>query len=511
MALFSFVVAACTTTPAKISRDKAHRRVDGTLGELLDQALNDPESHHAAHALSHFVGDWFVQRERASSGEIVEGDRRFRVRYVDDRTACYLPEYFDQLEPTVEFDVDKIERHQRHGVGAPMLALRENRGREPIEKFYPPEAITRPITAVAFEGAPSDGYRNVTVRLLCPLYSEEIRFAGKLQPLAADFTAPWAALVGRGKELKRSGIRDALGKMPKRDPQLYLMEPYDPNKEPLIMIHGLFGTPLKWAELSNDLWADDEIRRRYQIWHYLYNTSAPALYSGRILRTQLRELRPMLDPGLNDPAMRSTTLVVHSMGGIVARSLISRPGNVFWDAAFTRPLESLTLSDQDRATLKEAFFWEPEAQVKRVVFVGVPHRGSDIADSFFGKLGRRFVKPPNKFREFYERISEANPGAFTEAYAELGTGKLDSVHALSPKQVTLQILPELPVQDGVVMHSIIGNHGKPGLLEDSHDGLVPYWSSHLDEAASEKVVDYGHEVFRHPEGIAEIERILKLP
>ncbi len=27
------------------------------------------------------------------------------------------------------------------------------------------------------------------------------------------------------------------------------------------MIHGLFSTPLAWAELSNELWADDSVRR----------------------------------------------------------------------------------------------------------------------------------------------------------------------------------------------------------------------------------------------------------
>ena len=49
------------------------------------------------------------------------------------------------------------------------------------------------------------------------------------------------------------------------------------------MIHGLLGTSLDWAELSNSLWANDKIRARYQIWHYLYNIFVPALYSGCVL------------------------------------------------------------------------------------------------------------------------------------------------------------------------------------------------------------------------------------
>ena len=85
------------------------------------------------------------------------------------------------------------------------------------------------------------------------------------------------------------------------------------------------------------------------------------------------------------------------------------------------------------------------------------------------------------------------------------------MHALSPKQPTLRILSGLPLSHPVATHSIIGNRGKPGRVEDSHDGLVPYWSSHLEDADSEKVVPLGHYLFEHPEGEAEIVRILRLP
>jgi hypothetical protein len=45
-------------------------------------------------------------------------------------------------------------------------------------------------------------------------------------------------------------------------------------------------------------------------------------------------------------------------------------------------------------------------------------------------LGRWLVKPPGQFPGFYERVSEVDPGVFTPAYATLGTGGLDSIHAL---------------------------------------------------------------------------------
>ena len=54
---------------------------------------------------------------------------------------------------------------------------------------------------------------------------------------------------------------------------------------------------------------------------------------------------------------------------------------------------------------------------------------------------------------------------------------------------------------------IIGDRGK-GNSPNSTDGVVPYWSSHLEGAASEKIVPSGHGANENPEGIAEIRRIL---
>jgi hypothetical protein len=59
----------------------------------------------------------------------------------------------------------------------------------------------------------------------------------------------------------------------------------------------------------------------------------------------------------------------------------------------------------------------------------------------------------------------------------------------------------------VPYHSIIGDRGK-GNSPNSTDGVVAYWSSHLEGAASEKVVPSGHGANENPEGIAEIRRIL---
>jgi len=511
-------IASCSVVPAKLERIHTAASPEcplysESIYNLLKFSLEQPNEGESAHALAHFVEEWRKQRGDEIRGmvgpdlEKGESGPAYTVHFSKPAIGGFYPGYFDEISSAHDFRVKKIEQYQRKGFGGALMAMRENTGREPIEKFYPPEGISRVVTAV-IHPKPN---RHVRIELISPLAHETVSIGGKTGPLAADFSVSWAALLQRSGDLNRSELGDVLRRMPRRDPQLYLMEAYDPRKEPLIMIHGLLASPLVWAKMSNELRNDEKIRRRYQVWHFLYNTSAPALYSGRILRTQLREIRSTLDPGLNDRAMQRTTLLTHSMGGIVARGLITDPGKAFWDQGFTRPLSSLNLEEGDREKLREAFYWKPEPHVRRVIFVCTPHRGSDYADNPVGKLGQLLVKPPGKFREFYEKVSAANPGAFTSAYAELGSGRLDSVGALSPEQPTLQILSDLPVPYPVVMHSIIGNRGKKGALEDSSDGIVPYWSSHIEGAASEKVVPSGHGAIDETETVAEVVRILHLP
>jgi hypothetical protein len=58
-------------------------------------------------------------------------------------------------------------------------------------------------------------------------------------------------------------------------------------------------------------------------------------------------------------------------------------------------------------------------------------------------------------------------------------------------------------------HQIIGDRGK-GNSPNSSDGVVAYWSSHLDGARSTLIVPSAHPTHKSPEGIEEVRRILKL-
>ena len=96
-----------------------------------------------------------------------------------------------------------------------------------------------------------------------------------------------------------------------------------------------------------------------------------------------------------------------------------------------------------------------------------------------------------------------------ETLRKLNNGQLpNSVTNLAPKSPYLAVLNKQSIQ--APYNSIIGNRGKPGPLVDSSDGVVPYWSSHLDGAQSEVIVPGPHGACQLPQTIAELDRILRL-
>jgi len=87
----------------------------------------------------------------------------------------------------------------------------------------------------------------------------------------------------------------------------------------------------------------------------------------------------------------------------------------------------------------------------------------------------------------------------------------DSIKTLQPNNPTLSTTLKLPLRPGVRYHSIIGNHKGTEPLEESTDTVVDYWSAHLEDAASETVVDATHlNILRDDVAIEELRRLLYL-
>jgi hypothetical protein len=85
----------------------------------------------------------------------------------------------------------------------------------------------------------------------------------------------------------------------------------------------------------------------------------------------------------------------------------------------------------------------------------------------------------------------------------------NSVDTFEPNDRFVRAMNKLTITPGIPYHSIIGDHGR-GNSPDGSDGIVPYWSSHLDGAQSELVVHSNHNAQYNPQAIAEVRRILRL-
>ena len=82
------------------------------------------------------------------------------------------------------------------------------------------------------------------------------------------------------------------------------------------------------------------------------------------------------------------------------------------------------------------------------------------------------------------------------------------IDTLSLNNRFVKIMNTLPFARSIPYHLIIGDRGR-GDTPNSSDGVVAYWSSHLDPAKSERIVPSNHVANQKPQGIAEVARILK--
>ena len=71
---------------------------------------------------------------------------------------------------------------------------------------------------------------------------------------------------------------------------LAMMHPYRPGRIAVVLVHGTASSPVRWAELFNEISHDPVVSGRYQFWLFQYNTGQPILYSAMLLRRALRSV-----------------------------------------------------------------------------------------------------------------------------------------------------------------------------------------------------------------------------
>lgn len=328
----------------------------------------------------------------------------------------------------------------------------------------------------------------------------------RTQPVAADFGAPYALWLARSK-LGRAGERNLFA--PRRRDEaarLYLLQPFDPRRRVVVLLHGLGSSPEAWTDLANDLLGDPRLQQRYQVWEVFYPTDLPIAESRRQIEHLLLDALATLDPDGSSAASHDMTLVGHSMGGVIARLLVVDAGDVLWRAFFGREVDD---AQRARLALLEPYLGlRPLPAVRRAIFLAAPHRGSPVASHWIGRFGSRLVRLPLDMVQTLASVRRLLEREAPEQVEQLQQRQFDGIEALRDTGRYLQSTSALAIADGVRFHSIVARKDAAMPLSTATDGLVPYASAHLDGADSELVITSGHGVQETPEASAEVRRIL---
>jgi len=194
------------------------------------------------------------------------------------------------------------------------------------------------------------------------------------------------------------------------------------------------------------------------------------------------------------------------MGGSITHTLLTDAGTTLWVEAFGRPPAQTQMDPQSKRLLEEVLLFNHRREIGRVVFMSTPHRGSDLASNWIGRIGSMLVKTPSKLLTVGQTLQEN----LTADPAALQVKRLpNSVDTLAPNNRFVVAINKIPITKEIPYHSIIGDRGR-GDSPNSSDGVVAYWSSHLDGARSEFIAPCGHGSPLNPQAISEVHRILQL-
>lgn len=386
--------------------------------------------------------------------------------------------------------------YQSEGSGTSLILLKKNRK----DRFISEIGETLPVTAVV--KSTEKNLKILLYDLLDPKNDQT-----KVPEIARDYTAPINYITRRIKLIPRIlAIINANRYMNRIG--LRRMNPYDPNKIPVILIHGFKANPRAWINLINQLQADPEIRNRYQFWTFSYPTGLPLLYSAMRLRKELQQMQKKYDPAGLNPNLQEIVLVGHSMGGILSRLMISQ-NNEELPPWLPSPINNSLLSNNAKNLATDMFFFKPQQYIGRVIFIATPHRGIKIASLRISRMLNSIIRIPIEIQNSLLSGLRLNPDIPVEE--ETALMKLNSIDNVSPNSYLIHSMQLEPISPRVPFHSIIGigKFGRKKPLNKTTDLVVSYQSAHIEGAKSELTVEAWHNLHKYNKTITEVGEILK--
>jgi len=409
---------------------------------------------------------------------------------------------FEEVLLTDQFSVHGLSaRNRAPGVGAPLICV------APLNKEF---RVRQSTPATAFLRGPASLTAIAASNSVCSLElypafdGAAVAIGDTRVPLEVDLTTFRAYTLNQAT-IWKLGPLQFLAPAERIKSRLMLNQAYDPKRIPVVFVHGTFSSPVTWAEMANTLVTDPELRRRYQIWSFIYGSGNPLAQSIAEFRAALTAEMQRLDPEGTNAALRQMVIIGHSQGGLLTKSAVVDTGDRIWRVFSTNRLEDLKVSEADRAKLRRITYYEPLPFVRRVVFIATPHRGSYKSGGFVRRLGQRLVSLPGAMMARASdllRVTEGSEGS------KFFKGKMPtSLDGMSPKNPGLLAMSDIPVMPDIKAHSIVAIDGDDQPPKGT-DGIVKYSSAHVDYVQSEFIVRSFHSCLDQPATIEEVRRIL---
>jgi pimeloyl-ACP methyl ester carboxylesterase len=432
---------------------------------------------------------------------------------VDQASLSFAGRTLTSFVPTMNLTVKGFQNDYRSdGIGAP-LAAGLTPASQPDKGLVLPQNLRIPTSAVLEMDDPRRQLTGTTLTARLTLYTiydtANIRIDGRTVPVEYDQTAVRAlfAVENKGWTRELSGLLNNVlaGPNGTTKDNLFALEPHRHGRIPVVLVHGTASSPLRWADMVNDLLEDKDIRDHYEFWFFSYNTGNPIPISANVLRHALEDAVQSLGGAQADPALGEMVVIGHSQGGLLTKLISIDSGTKIWDAISNKPVDELNLKPETKVLLKESLFVHHLPFIRTVIFIATPHGGSYQASLTIVGLFTRLVTLPLS-------IASASADVLTNAGDALKLSKdrrvFNSINGMSPGNPGIEAVRKIPVAPGIHAHSIIPTL-QDGPLEERNDGVVEYKSAHIDGVESELVIEHqGHSTQSNPLAVREVRRIL---
>jgi pimeloyl-ACP methyl ester carboxylesterase len=432
---------------------------------------------------------------------------------VDQASLAFAGRTMTSFVPTMNLVVQGFRNNYRSdGIGAPLAA-----GLVPApnsdDGLVLPANLRIPTSAVLQMDEPRRQLTGSTLTARLALHTiydtADIRINGQTVPLEYDQTAARALFVVEGKAWTRelSGLLNnaTAGPNGTNNDNLFALEPHRHGRIPVVLVHGTASSPLRWADMVNDLLEDKAIRDHYEFWFFTYNTGNPIPVSANVLRHALESAVKSLGGVQADPALGRMVVIGHSQGGLLTKLIAIDTGTKLWDAVSNKPIDELNLKPETKAMLKETLFLHHLPFVETVIFIATPHGGSYQASLTIVGLFTRLVALP---LHIVSAAADVLSNAGEALKLDQDRRNFNSINGMSPGNPAIEAVRQIPVAPGIHAHSIIPTL-QDGPLNDRNDGVVEYKSAHIDGVDSELVIEHqGHSTQSNPLAVREVHRIL---